>query len=88
MGDLTTLMIIGRYKSIFKSDDKYMLQIIIKNEDDCVMTIPIYVNEHFYDMIQDHCKENALMGIKGRISCDSNGICIIVTKITVLSSKE
>ena len=86
MNGLNTLMLIGKLQDIYESNDNFYISIIISDQY-WDMTIPININKHLYDMLKDHSEENGLIGIKGAIGIDNNQLCIIATKVTLLSKK-
>ena len=88
MSMLNTVMLIGRYYSVSESNDCYSLSLIVKDNSDCNMTIPITINKHFYDLFLKHCEDNDLVGINGYISIKDNELIIIASKVSFLSSRK
>lgn len=86
MNGLNTLMLIGKLHDISKTNDAFYISIIVSDQDGDI-TLPITINEHLYNMFKKHSEENDLIGIKGAIGIDNNQLCIIASKVTLLSRK-
>lgn len=54
-------------------------------DNDC---IKIFINESMANSINEHCKKEDVIGIKGKIQVINNYTSIIAEKITFLSSRE
>lgn len=88
MSMLNTVILIGRYYSVNESNDCYSVSLVVKDESNCDMTIPVSINKHIYDLFLKHCEEKDLVGIKGFISIKDNELILIASKVTFLSSRK
>ena len=84
---LNNVILIGRYYSIDKvSKDVHILSLVISNEDGDI-TLPITVNKIIADRINELCNEGDLFGVKGLIYVDNNQLCVIASKLSLISKK-
>ena len=95
---LNQLVLVGRLKEmeIIESEEgkKYNIVIAVprsfKNAEGEYETdfIPIKLFGSIAENTFEYCKKGDLVGIKGRVEANNNGINIIAEKITFLSSKK
>lgn len=85
---LNTVMLVGKYYSVNESNDFYSLALIVKDNSDCDVTIPIAINKHLYDLFLENYNDNILVGVKGIISARDNDLIIVATKISLLSTRK
>ena len=52
------------------------------------LTIPIITSTDVAKKITNNCEEDSLIGIKGKIDADKNGLIIKADKISFLKYKE
>lgn len=88
MDYLNRCLLLGRYGSITIIDDKASCLVIVINNEDGYLTISIITSTDVANKIINTCEEDSLIGIKGKIDADENGLIIKVEKISFLSHKE
>lgn len=88
MDYLNRCLLLGRYKSITIIDDNISCLVIVINDEDGDLTIPIITSTNVAKKIINNCEEDSLIGIKGKIDADDNGLIIRAEKISFLSHKE
>lgn len=87
MDGINTVLLVGKIHSVTNTKDKFYITIVISNNDGD-LTIPIHINKQIYKAMKSCYKENDLIGIKGTISVDDNELCIIASKISILSKRD
>ena len=85
---LNRCLLLGRYKSTTIIDDNISCLVIVINDEDGDLTIPIITSTDVAKKITNSCEEDSLIGIKGKIDADENGLIIRAEKISFLSHKE
>ena len=88
MDYLNRCLLLGRYRSITIIDDNISCLVIVINDEDGDLTIPIITSTNVAKKIINNCEEDSLIGIKGKIDVDDNGLIIRAEKISFLSHKE
>lgn len=88
MDCLNRCLLLGRYSSITIIDDNVSCLIIVINDEDGDLTIPIITSTDVAKKITNSCEEDSLIGIKGKIDADEHGLIIRAEKISFLSHKE
>lgn len=88
MDYLNRCLLLGRYKSTTIIDDNVSCLVIVVNDEDGDLTIPIITSTNIANKIINNCEEDSLIGIKGKIDADENGLIIRAEKISFLSHKE
>ena len=88
MDCLNRCLLLGRYSSITIIDDNVSCLIIVINDEDGDLTIPIITSTDVAKKITNSCEEDSLIGIKGKIDVDEHGLIIKAEKISFLSHKE
>ena len=88
MDYLNRCLLLGRYRSITIIDDNISCLVIVINDEDGDLTIPIITSTDVAKKIINSCKEDSLVGIKGKIDADENGLIIKADKISFLGHKE
>ena len=88
MDYLNRCLLIGRYRSIIIIDDNVSCLVIVINDEDGDLTIPISTSTDVAKKIINSCEEDSLVGIKGKIDDDENGLIIKADKISFLGHKE
>ncbi len=88
MDYLNRCLLLGRYKSTTIIDDNISCLVIVINDEDGDLTIPIITSTDVAKKITNSCEEDSLIGIKGKIDADENGLIIRAEKISFLSHKE
>lgn len=77
-----------RYRSITIIDDNVSCLIIVINDEEGNITIPIITSTDIANKIINNCKDDSLIAIKGKIDADENGLIIRAEKITFLGHKK
>ena len=91
---LNQVVIVGRIEKIEEIGEGIKLTLKVprsyKNDNGDFETdyIPISVKKGMAENIKQYCAENDLVGIKGRIESNNNGIELIAEKATFLSSSQ
>ena len=88
MNYLNRCLLLGRYKSTTIIDDIVSCLVILINDEDGDLTIPIITSTDVAKKIINNCEDDSLIGIKGKIDADENGLIIRAEKISFLSHKE
>ena len=88
MDYLNRCLLLGRYRSITIIDDNVSCLVIVINDEDGDLTIPIITTTDVAKKITNSCEEDSLIGIKGKIDADEHGFIIKAEKISFLSHKE
>ena len=88
MDYLNRCLLLGRYKSTTIIDDNFSCLVIVINDEDGDLTIPIITSTDVAKKITNSCEEDSLIGIKGKINADENGLIIRAEKISFLGQKE
>ena len=85
---LNNCILLGRYRDVTIIDDKLSCLVLVVNDDDGDITIPVFIETEVANHILTRCNQHDLIGIKGKIDADENGLIIKAIKITFLSSKS
>lgn len=88
MDYLNRCLLLGRYRSITIIDDNISCLVIVINDEDGDLTIPIITSTDVAKKIINSCEEDSLVGIKGKIDADENVLIIKADKISFLGHKE
>ena len=85
---LNNCILLGRYRDVTIIDDKLSCLVLVVNDDDGDITIPVFIGTEVAKQILKSCNPHDLIGIKGKIDADENGLIIKAIKITFRSSKS
>lgn len=88
MDYLNRCLLLGRYKSTTIIDDNVSCLVIVINDEDGDLTIPIITSTDVTKKIINNCEDESLIGVKGKIDADENGLIIRAERISFLSHKE
>ena len=88
MDYLNRCLLLGRYRLTTIIDDNVSCLVIVINDEDGNLTIPIITSTDIVHKIINNCEDDSLIGIKGKIDADENGLIIRAEKISFLSHKE
>lgn len=88
MDYLNRCLLLGKYRSTTIIDDNVSCLVIVINDENGDLTIPIITSTDVANKIINNCEEDSLIGIKGKIDADENGLIIRAEKISFLSPKE
>ena len=67
MDYLNRCLLLGRYRSITIIDNKVSCLIIVINNEDGDITVPIIISIKIANNLQNNCEEYSLIGIKEKI---------------------
>ena len=87
MDYLNKCLLLGKYKSITFIDDNISCLVIVINDENGDLTILIITIKDVANKIINTCEENSLIGIKGKIDVDENGLIIKAERISFLGHK-
>lgn len=76
MDYLNRFLLLGRYRSTTIIDDNVSCLVIVINDEDGDLTIPIITSIDVASKVINTCEEDSLIGIKGKIDADENGLII------------
>ena len=85
---LNSCILLGRYRDVTIIDDKLSCLILVINDNDGDITIPVFIGTEVAKQILKSCNPHDLIGIKGKIDADENGLIIKAIKITFLSTQK
>ena len=88
MDYLNRCLLLGRYRSTTIIDDNVSCLVIVINDEDGDLTIPIFTSTDVAKKTINNCEDDSLIGIKGKIDADENGLIIRAEKISFLGHKE
>lgn len=88
MDYLNRCLLLGRFRSITIIDNNVSCLVIVINDEDKGLTIPIITSTDVAKKITNSCEDDSLIGIKGKIDADEHGLIIKAEKISFLSHKE
>ena len=88
MDYLNRCLLLGKYRSVTIIDDNVSCLIIVINNEDGDLTIPIITSTDVANKIINSCEEDSLIGIKGKIDADEHGLIIKAERISFLGHKE
>ena len=88
MDYLNRCLLLGRYKSTTIIDDNISCLVIVINDEDGDLTIPIITSTDVAKKIISNCEDDSLIAIKGKIDADELGLIIKADRISFLGHKE
>ena len=87
MDYLNRCLLLGRYKSTTIIDDNISCLVIVINDEDGDLTIPIITSTDVAKKIISNCEDDSLIAIKGKIDADEHGLIIRAERISFLGHK-
>lgn len=87
MDYLNRCLLLGRFRSVTIIDDNVSCLVIVINDEDGDLTIPIITSTDVAKKITNSCEEDSLIGIKGKIDDDEHGLIIRAERISFLGHK-
>lgn len=87
MDYLNRCLLLGRFRSVTIIDDNVSCLVIVINDKDGDLTIPIITSTDVAKKITNSCEEDSLIGIKGKIDTDEHGLIIRAERISFLGHK-
>lgn len=88
MDYLNRCLLLGRYRLTTIIDDNVSCLVIVINEENGDLTIPIITSADVVNKIINSYDGDSLIGIKGKIDADEHGLIIKAEKISFLGHKE
>ena len=88
MDYLNRCLLLGRYRSITIIDDNISCLVIVINDEDGDLTIPIITSTDVAKKIISNCEDDSLIAIKWKIDADELGLIIKADRISFLGHKE
>ena len=88
MDYLNRCLLLGRYRSTTIIDNNVSCLDIVINNEDGYLTDSIITSTDVAKKIINNCEDDSLIGIKGKIDADENGLIIRAEKISFLGHKE
>lgn len=88
MDYLNRCLLLGRYGSMTIIDDNVSCLVIVINDEDGDLIIPIITSTDVVKKITNSCEEDSLIGIKGKIDADEHCLIIKAERISFLGHKE
>ena len=88
MDYLNRCLLLGRYRSTTIIDDNVSCLVIVINDEDGDLTIPIITSTDVANKIINSCEDDSLIVVKGKIDADDHGLIIRADKLSFLSHKE
>lgn len=88
MDYINRCLLLGRYRWTTIIDDNISCLVIVINDEDGDLTIPIITSTDVAKKIINNCEDVSLIGIKGKIDVDENILIIRANKISILGHKE
>ena len=85
---LNSCILLGRYRDVTIIDDKLSCLVLVVNDDDGDITIPVFIGTEVAKQILKNCNSHDLIGIKGKIDADEKGLIIKAIKVTFLSAQK
>lgn len=85
---MNNCIFLGKYRDVTIIYDSTSCLVIVINEEDGDITVPVFIATHVANQILEHCQSEDLIGIKGNIDTDENGLIIKAIKITFLSTQK
>lgn len=80
MDYLNRCLLLGRDRAITIIDDNVSCLSIVINDKDEDLTIPIITSTDVANKLINSCEDDSLIGIKGKIDVDENGLIIKAEK--------
>lgn len=81
MDYLNRCLLLGRYRPINIIDDNVSCLVIVINDENRDLTIPIITSTNVANKIINNCEEDSLITIKGKIDANEHGLIIKTDKI-------
>lgn len=88
MDYLNNLILVGKFNSLIKINDNISCLNIFQHHEDEDVIIPVIIFNKGVDHLKKSCESGDLIGIKGRIDTDENGLIIVTDKITFMHTKR
>lgn len=88
MDYLNRCILLGRFRSASIIDDNVSCLVIVINDKDGDLTIPIITSTDVANKITNSCEDDSLIGIKGKIDAGEHGLIVRAKKIFFLEHKE
>ena len=86
MDHLNSFILVCKFNSLIKINDTVSYLNIYQHHEDVIITIIIF--NKGVDHLKKSCEPGDLIGIKGHIDTDDNGLIIVTDKITFMHTKR
>ena len=86
MEHLNSYILVCKFNSLIKINDKVSYLNIYQHHEDEDVIIPVIIFNKCIDHLKKSCEPGDLIGIKGHIDTDDNGLIIKAIKITFLNT--
>lgn len=84
---LNQFILVARVRDISDIEDKTQLTVVVKQNSGDI-TVPVYLIDGMAENAKAYLEEDAIVGLKGIIDTDQNGLILVAQKMTFLSSKK
>ena len=88
MEHLNSYILVCKFNSLIKIKDTVSYLNIYQHHEDEDVIIPVIIFNKCIDHLKKSCEPGDLIGIKGHIDTDDNGLIIITDKITFIHTKR
>ena len=86
MDHLNSFILVCKFNSLIKINDTVSYLNIYQHHEDEDVIIPVIIFNKCIDHLKKSCDSGDLIGIKGHINTDDNGLIIKTIKITFLNT--
>ena len=87
MDYLNRCLLLERYRSTTIIDDNVSCLVIVINDEDGDITIPIVTSSEIAEKIINSCEDYSLIGVRGKIDTAENSLIIKADKLSFLGHK-
>ena len=88
MDHLNSFILVCKFNSLIKINDTVSCLNIYQHHEDEDVIIPVIIFNKCIDHLKKSCEPGDLIGIKGHIDTDDNGLIIVTDKITFMHTKR
>ena len=88
MNYLNSLILVGKFNSLIKINNNISCLSIYQHNENEDIIIPVIIFNKGADHLKKSCEPGDLIGIKGHIDTDDNGLIIVTDKITFTHTKR
>lgn len=88
MNYLNSLILVGKFNSLIKINDNISCLKIFQHHEDEDVIIHVIIFDKGAEHLKKSCESGNLIGIKGHIDTDNNGLTIVTDKITFMHTKR
>lgn len=88
MNYLNSLILVSKFNSLIKINDNISCLNIYQHHEDENVVIPVIIFNKGTKQLKKACEFGDIIGIKGLIDTDDNGLIIVTDKITFMHTKR